>query len=173
MPPQVITADFFTNQHRVRGRIFTGDRRLSDVLNDQLYSSLELSEVEVARVIEPEKVVYSYPSVILMKGALVFALLTGARDNGTESRISKFVEKKPYDVLLTLPPYEVSGRLYLRGTGDLHTLMIREAGHFVPLTQAQVVFTLYPKVTFSGHVAIVNKRLMEVVGALEAPDTIL
>jgi len=173
MPPEVITAEFFTNQHRVRGRIFTGDRRLTDVLNDQLYSSLQLSEVEVARVIEPEKVVYSYPSVILMKEPIVFALLTGERNDGAEGRISKYVEKKPYDVFLTLPLYEVSGRLYLRGTGDLRTLMIREAGHFVPLTQAQVVFTLYPKLIFSGDVAIVNKRLMEVVGALESPDTIL
>jgi hypothetical protein len=81
------------------------------------------------------------------------------------------VEKKPYDVLFTIPPYEISGRLYLRGTGDPRTLMIREAGHFVPLTQAQVVFTLYPKVKFSGEVAIVNKALLEVVGALESPDT--
>jgi hypothetical protein len=171
MSPEVITADFFTNQHRVTGQIFTGDRRLTDVLNDELYSYVELRQAEVARVIEPEKVVYSYPSVILMKEAIVFALLTGARSNGTESRISKYVEKKPYDVLFTIPPYEISGRLYLRGTGDPRTLMIREAGHFVPLTQAQVVFTLYPKVKFSGEVAIVNKALLEVVGALESPDT--
>ncbi len=171
MPPEVITADFFTNQHRVRGRIFTGDRRLTDVLNDELYSYVELSKAEVARVIEPEKVVYSYPSVILMKEAIVFALLTGARSNGTASRISKYVEKKPYDVLLTVLPYEISGRLYLRGTGDPCILMIRETGHFVPLTQARAVLTLYPKAIFSGDVAIVNKRLMEMVGVLETPDT--
>jgi len=173
MPPELITADFFTNQHRVRGQIFTGDRRLTDVLNDELYSYVELSKAEVARVIEPEKVVYSYPSVILMKEAIVFALITGARSNGTASRISKYVEKKPYDVLLTLPPYEISGRLYLRGTGDPRTLMIREVGHFVPMTQARAVFTLFPKVKFIGEVAIVNKALLEVMGALETPDTIL
>lgn len=172
MALELITADFFTNQHRVRGRVFTADRRLTDVLNDQLYSSLELSEVEVARVIEPEKVVYSYPSLFLMKGAIVFALLTGASNDSGESRLSRYVEKKPHDILFTLPPYEISGKVYLRGTGDPRTLIIREAGYFLPLTQAQVVFTLFPKVKFSGEVAIVNKALLEIVGAVEVSDTI-
>ena len=136
---------------------------------------MELSEVEVARVIEPEKVIFSYTSAVLMKEAIVFAMIRGESPNGAESRVFKYVEKKPHDVLLTLPPYEISGRLHLRGSGDLRALLmgelITEVGHFVPLTQAQVVFTLYPKVKFSGEVAIVNKALLEVVGAPETPDT--
>jgi hypothetical protein len=173
MPPEVINADFFTNQHRVRGRIFTGDRRLTDVLNDQLRSSLELSEVEVARVIEPEKVIYTYPSAVLMKEAIALVIIPGERSDGTEGRIFKFIEKRPYEVVLTVPPYEISGVLHLRGTGELRTLLMREVGHFVPMTQARAVFTLFPKVKFFGEVAIVNKALLEVVGALETPDTIL
>lgn len=171
MPTEVITAEFFTNQHRVRGQIFTGNRRLTDVLNDALYSSVELREVEVARVIELEKVVYTYPSAVLMKEAIALVIIPGERSDGTESRIFKFVEKRPYEVTLTVPPYEVSGVLHLKGTGDLRTLLVREVNHFVPLTQARVVFTLYPKVKFSGEVAIVNKALLEIVGAQETPDT--
>ncbi len=172
MPPELITADFFTNQHRVRGQILTADRRLTDILNDQLYSSLELSEVEVARVVEPEKVVYTYPSAVLMKEAITLVIIPGERSDGTEGRIFKFIEKRPYEVVLIVPPYEISGVLHLRGTGDLRTLLMREAGHFVPMTRARAVFTLFPKVKFSGEVAIVNKALLEVVGALESPDTI-
>ncbi len=176
MPPELITAGFFTRQHRIKGQVSIGSRRLTDVLNDELYSLVELSEVEVARVIEPEKVIFSYASAVLMKEAIVFAMIKEERPNGVESRVFRYVHKKPHDVLLTLPPYEISGTLHLRGTGDLRTLLrtelITEVGHFVPLTQAQAVFTLYPKVKFSGEVAIVNKALLEVVGALESPDTI-
>lgn len=172
MPQEVITADFFTKQHRVRGQIFTGSRRLTDLLNDELHSSLELSEVEVARVIKPEKVVYTYPSAVLMKEAIALVIIPGERSNGAEGRIFKFIEKKPYEVVLTVPPYEISGVLHLRGTGNLRTLLVMEVSHFVPMTQAQVVFTLFPKVRFFGEVAIVNKALLEVVGTLERPDTI-
>lgn len=173
MPLEVITADFFTNQHRVRGQISTGSRRLTDVLNDELHSSLELSEAEVARVVEPEKVIYTCPSAVLMKEAIALVIIPGERSDGAEDRIFKFIEKRPYEVVLTVSPYEISGVLHLRGTGDLRTLLVREVGHFVPMTQAQAVFTLFPKVKFSGEVAIVNKALLEVAGALEAPDTIL
>ncbi len=172
MPPEVITADFFINQHRVRGQIFTGPRRLTDALNDELHSSVELSEVEVARVIEPEKVVYTYPSAVLMKEAIALVIIPGEGSDGNEGRIFKFIEKRPYEVVLTIPPYEISGVLHLRGTGKLQTLLVMEVGHFVPMTQAQVVFTLFPKVRFSGEVAIVNKARLEVVGTLESPDTI-
>jgi len=175
MPPELISADFFTNQHRVRGRIFTGPRRLTDVLNDELSSSVELSGVEVARVIEPDKVIFSCASIVLMKEAIVFAMIKEKRPNGVETRVFKYVDKKPYDVLLTVPPYEISGKLHLRGGGDpralLMTELIREVGHFVPLTQAQAVFALFPKVKFCGEVAIVNKALLELVGTLEGPDT--
>lgn len=171
MPLELITADFFTRQHRIKGQISTGSRRLTDVLNDVLYSSVELSEVEVTRVIEPEKVVYTYSSAVLMKEAIAFVMIPGERRNGAEGRIFKFIEKRPYEVVLTASPYEISGVLHLRGTGDLRTLLVREVGHFVPLTQAQAVFTLFPKVKFSGDVAIVNKALLEVVGEVERPDT--
>lgn len=176
MPPELITADFFTRQHRIKGQISTGSRRLTDVLNDQLHSSLELLEVEVARVIEPERVIFGYASALLMKEAIVFAMIKGESPNGAESRVFKYVDKKPHDVLLTLQPYEISGKLHLRGTGDLRTPPMREfiteVGHFVPLTQARAVFTLFPKVKFSGDVAIINKALLEVVVGLESPDTI-
>lgn len=173
MLPEVITVDFFTKQHRVRGQVFTGSRRLTDVLNDALHSSLELSEVEVARVIEPEKVVYTHPSAVLMKEAIALAIVPGERSDGAEDRIFKFIEKRPYEVVLTVPTYEISGILHLRGTGKLGTLLVMEVSRFVPMTQAQVVFTLFPEVRFFGEVAIVNKALLEVVGTLESPDTIL
>lgn len=65
---------------------------------------MELSEVEVARVIEPEKVTFNYTSAVLMKEAIVFAITKGESPDGAESRVFKYVEKKPYDVLLTLQP---------------------------------------------------------------------
>jgi len=171
MPPQLISANFFTHEHRIRGQIDTNDRRLTDVLNDELYSSIELTGVEVSRVIEPQKVIHRYPAAVLMKQAIVFVIAEGERANGVESRIFKYVEKRPHEVVLTLPSYEVSGVLHLRGTGSLQMLLVREVGRFVPMTEARVIFTLFPKIEFSGEVAIVNKALLEVVGALESPDT--
>ena len=159
----LIAADFFTRQHRIKGQVSTGSRRLTDFLNDELHSLLELAEVEVARVAEPEKVIFTYPSAVLMKEAIVFAMVEEKGDRG-ESRIFRYVEKRPYEVILTLPPYEISGVLHLRGTGDLRTLLVREVGHFVPMTQVQIVYTPFPAIKFSAEVAIVHKNLLEVVG---------
>lgn len=163
MQDQRAVADFFTQQYRITGRLWTGALRLTDLLDDELSSALELKKVEVARIITPDEVVASHNSALLEKKAIMFAI---DREEGAEAAVRRFykhVDTTQWDVFLTVPSFELSGRLHVRGTGDLRTMLLSWTRQFIPLTKAKAVFSLYPEVSFSGDVIIVNRSYVEVV----------
>lgn len=155
--------DFFTHQYRVTGNIWLGAQRLTDLLNDKQTSTLELKKVQLRRVITPEQVVATHDTAIVDKQRIVFALISGEATDGKQSRFYKHVEKVQWDVFLTVPFFELSGKLHVRGKGDLLTMVLDWTSQFVPITQAKAVFTLYPEVTFTGDVIIFNKSHMETI----------
>jgi hypothetical protein len=157
------SAEFFTHQHRIAGAVRLGGLRLTDVLNDDLTSSVELKRLEITRHLTPNKVVASYASALLDKKGILFAI--GGRESGkaTERSFFRHVDTTEWDVLVTVPFFELRGKFHVRGTGDLKTKLLSWTGQFIPLTEAEAVFTLYPEVTFSGDVIIVNRAHIEVI----------
>ncbi len=163
MLDEFAVGEFFTSQYLVAGKVYTGGRRLTDLLNDQRDSALELSRVEVRRIITPKKVIATHSSAILEKKGIVFALVKEEGDEGAQSSFYKHVDTREWDIFLTVPFFELSGKLHVRGTGNLRTMLFERAGQFVPLTEANAVFTLFPEVSFASTVMIVNKSYIEVV----------
>ena len=156
-------AEFFTQQYRVTARVWTGPQRLTDLLDDELSSTLELKKVQVARVIAPKEVVATHDSALLEKKAVMFAIDRKEGSEATVRRFYKHVDTTEWDVFLTVPSFELWGSLHVRGTGSLKTMLVTWSRQFIPLTRARAVFALYPEVSFSGGVIIVNRSYIELV----------
>lgn len=163
MPQGFALVDFFTHQYRITGSVRTGGQRLTDLLDDELSSSLELKDVQVGRIATPKEVVATHASALVEKDAILFAIDKREDSTSTVSRFYKHVETMQWDVFLTVPSFELTGRMHVRGTGDLRTMLLTWTRKFIPLTQAKAVFTLIPEISFAGEVIIVNKSYIEVV----------
>lgn len=163
MSQESALADFFTQQYRITGRVPTGAQRLTDLLDHELSSTLELRNVEVTRIITPKEVVATHTSALLEKDKILFVIEKREGVEATERRFYKHVDTTEWDVFLTVPSFELSGRMHVRGTGDLRTMILTWTRRFIPLTDATAVFTLYPEVSFAGDVIIVNKSHIEMI----------
>jgi len=76
--------EFFTHQHRITGWLRIGGQRLTDLLNDELTSTLEMRTVEIRRHLSPKKVVATYISALLEKQRVLFAIGRGKGSRAAE-----------------------------------------------------------------------------------------
>jgi hypothetical protein len=157
------TVEFFTHQYRIVGDAQLSGQRLTDVLNDDLKSSLELTDVQVFRLLPPSVVPATRTSALLYKDNILFAIVGGTSAEAAVRGFYKRVDTSEWDVSVTMPSFELGGTLHVRGTGDLKTMLLSWAGQFIPLTRAKAVFALYPDITFSGDVIIVNRAFIEII----------
>jgi hypothetical protein len=155
--------EFFTQQYRIVGGLRLGGQRLTDVLNDDLTSSVELEDVEVTRLLTHGEVAATHLSALLDKRRVLFAISGMPTAAAAERRFYKHVDTVEWEAFVTLPSFELRGKFHVRGTSDLKTMLLRWTGQFIPLTEARAVFTLHPKVAFSGDVIIVNRAYIEVI----------
>ncbi|NIN67081.1 MAG: hypothetical protein GTO63_20775 [Anaerolineae bacterium] len=163
MDAGVEVAEFFTQQYRIVGTVRTGGQRLTDILNDELASSIELRDVQVTRLLSPKKGIASYTSATLEKQSILFAISGKESDRAAERRLYKHVATREWDVFLTVPWFELTGKLHVRGTGELKTVLVAWTRRFMPLTQARAVFTLLPNTSFTGEAIIVNRGLVQII----------
>jgi len=163
MNDKVEAVEFFTDQYRIVGTVRTGGQRLTDLLNDGFASAVDLRNVEVTRHLTPEDVIATHLTAILEKKGILFAIARGETDSVTERRFYKHVDTKEWPVFMTVRSFELSGRFHTRGTGDLKTMLLAWTGQFIPLTQAKATFALFPEVSVSGDVIVVNRAHVEVI----------
>jgi len=163
MDDDLDVVEFFTHQHRITGRLRTGGQRLTDLLNDDLTSTMELSKVEVRRHLSPNKVVATHVSALLEKQGILFAISGGGGARAAERSFYRHVDTTEWDVLVTLPNFELTGKFHIRGTSDLKTMLLAWTGQFIPITRAKAVFTLFPDASFSSDVMIVNRSHIEII----------
>jgi hypothetical protein len=155
--------EFFTQQYRIVGSVALSGRRLTDVLNDELASSVELRGVEVTRLLGQGEVAATCLSALVEKRGVLFAISGVPSGPAAQRSLYKHVDTLKWETFITLPNFQVRGNFHVRGTSDLKTMLARWTGQFIPLTEATAVFALHPKVKFSGDVIIVNRRHIEMI----------
>jgi hypothetical protein len=169
MDEGVEIAEFFTQQYRIVGTVRTGGQRLSDLLNDDLESSVELRDVQVRTLLSPKKGVANHTSAILEKQSILFAIGGKESPKAAERRLYKRVATREWEVFITVPWFELTGKMHVRGSGELKTMLLAGTGQFIPLTEAEAVHTLMPESSFTGHAIIVNRAYVELICADRQP----
>jgi hypothetical protein len=161
-----------TYEHRFIGRVPTGGQRLLDILNDRSTDYVHVHDVEVFRNTDPETCIATFPEAVVRKADLSLVLITGEKHEAPEKRLYGFVPKKLYHVFLTVPGYEVQGRLHLAlSSPEPVTVLARETGDFFPVTQATVSQVGGAGGSLQVPVIIINKASIALFYVGETPIT--
>jgi hypothetical protein len=164
-----IAADFFTHTYRISARADTRKQSLANHLNDRLTSYLELHETFVSRLHKPSEIVASYNLASLRKDSITFVILAAEKET-SERHVYGYFAKQLYDVFLTVPSFEIRGKLQVTGKLDLHAFLVKGTEHFISISNPVASPCLFPDISFTGGTVLVNKSRIELFCISETPS---
>jgi len=165
-----VTADFFTHTYRISARADTRKQNLAHHLNDRLTSYLTLYDTFVSRLQKPSEIVASYSLASLRKDGITFVILATKKETSERHQYGYFA-KQLYDVFLTVPSFEIKGKLQVIGKLDLHALLAKGTETFISIDDPVASPCLFPDITFTGGTVLVNKSRIELFCISEAPSS--
>ena len=166
----LIAADFFTHTYRISARADTRKRGLADHLNDQLTSYLKLHNTFVSRLHKPSEIVANYNLASLRKDGITFVILAAEKETSERHKYGYFA-KQLYDVFLTVPSFEIKGKLRVIGKLDVHALLVKGTETFISISNPMASPCLFPDITFTGGTVLVNKSRIELFCVSEVPSS--
>jgi hypothetical protein len=163
----VVHADIFTETHRLSGRIVCGPSGLIGLLNDVTTSLVELEDAYFSRLQQPAKIITHFDQAHLNKAHLSLIVLARREDLGPHGLATGgFARRIPIPVLVTTSGYEVQGTIEVVNKYDAAELLVGGTGRFVQLYTATAVATLFPDLSYSGAVILVNRQMIELVSPI-------
>lgn len=152
------TADFITATHRISGQVQTGNRPLSDLLNDRSQSYLLVFNLYVSRLDRPGEIGAYAPVAYLSKEKICFVIVPAREVRLPET--GRFTSQK-YEVLAILPGFEIRGSFAGPPRFDLRAFSPAILESFIAVMDATVQIIGLPDVTFHGEAILVNRAQME------------
>jgi len=150
--------DFFTSTHRISGQVETGNKLLSDILNDRSQSYLLVFNVYVSRLDDPGTIGAHAPTAYLSKENVTFVIVPSREVHRPDQ--SRFSSQQ-YKALVTLPGVEVRGDFSGPHRFDLRTFSPAALDAFIVLRDASAQIVDLPDVTFGGEAILVNRARVE------------
>jgi len=121
----------YTDAYIVRGSVITRQRRLLDVLNTADDDFLVLTDVSFERF-GGRGGARNAPYAQVNLGAVLFAVAATTVEPVPELRTPKV----PETALISIPPFEVTGRIHVLAERDLREALQELTGRFLPVTDA-------------------------------------
>ena len=126
-----VSLTLYTDAYVVRGTIGTRQRRLSDILNLAEEEFLVLADATFERF-GRSGVVRGAAFAQVNLAAVLFAVADSAVEAVPELRTPKI----PATALISIPPFEIIGRIHLFPDRDLRQALQELTGRFIPITDA-------------------------------------
>ena len=157
-----VTADFFTGSYRLSASVLVYKRRLADVLGDRITDYLDLVDIYVSRINNPGEIVATHQKGSLVKDEITFILLSSEVEGISKERF--YVPSRvSLPIFLTVPSFEIHGKFQWMGDLEVKKILTTETQKFLPVLDAASTNSHFPKVTFEGPIALVNKTKIEVI----------
>lgn len=128
---QRVALTLYTDAYVVRGALTTRQHRLSDILNHAEEDFLVLAEATFERFGGGGPVRHAAFAQVNLS-AVLFAVADSTVDAVPELRTPKVTET----ALISIPPFEIIGRIHLLPERDLRQALQELTGRFVPVTDA-------------------------------------
>ncbi|RME76881.1 MAG: hypothetical protein D6784_04900 [Chloroflexi bacterium] len=167
--PGRVTADFFTDSHRLSATVFVYKRRLIDVLSDRLSDYLNLHDVYISRNNNPGEIIATFARGTLVKRDINFVILTSEAQ--AVSKEKYYVPNRvTLPVFAAVPFFEITGTFQWLGDLDIKKIMATETQQFLPILNPTATSPFIPDLNFQGPTALVNKTKIQVFCIGEAPE---
>jgi len=158
-----VQVELFTADHVARGTLSVPrGQRVTDVLNNPHESVVLLTDVTLNRLLLPLRQPTHADVLRVAKETIVCVIPFGEPAPETiHERSSKFVPKQRYDVIVTLPSFEIHGTLHLPHGTKLRSVFDLISYAFVPITAPQIHYMFDPRRRFDTNLVIVNKPCIQ------------
>ena len=156
----IINIELFTDAYRVSGRMQVGTGGVLSELNNPDNDYLDLEDAYISRMHEPGKIISSYSEVSFRKDNLNFVVLQNRREGtatGTGQSRAIFARGRPLRVFLTVPAFEIQGEVMYDGQIAPGAILVQTLGHFQPVFQATASAALFPEISYTGDLILVQK----------------
>ena len=114
----------FSERHAILADLNTGNRRLSDVVNDPLHKLFHLENVKINRSERLEENIAEYPEIRIKRESIQAILVMSEPQRPPQQRISNYVPKQAYRVAALLPSFHVVGAVHLSGKLDSPAVLV-------------------------------------------------
>jgi len=153
-----LIADFFTHSYRISGRIRVHTQKLADQLNSQTTSFVELEDVYVSNIERAADIVASQDYSILKKDNII-AVVVARREDGLprEHTYGSYFGAHLRQAFLTVPSFEIQGKIRFSGKLDLRTVLTSGTDDFISILDGEMRLSIRPEVSFTGGAILVNK----------------
>jgi hypothetical protein len=158
-----VTLTLYTDAYVVRGTLGTRQRRLSDILNFAEEEFLVLSGASFERF-GRSGVVRRAPFAQVNLAAVLFAVADSTVEAVPELRTPKVAAA----ALISIPPFEIVGRIHLFPDRDLRQALRELTGRFVPITDATYASDQAGEAPRTAPMVAVNHARAQILSPFEA-----
>jgi hypothetical protein len=167
-----VKVELITNTHRILGQVRTEQRRLSDILNLERGDSIVVQDAVTTTVDDPRGTPVRRDLAHVVKGQIAFGVPHEPQSTPQERQkfhSFDFVEKERHQVVISLPPFAISGWLHLLKDANIWMPLSDLVETFLPITEARAVHTARSDLSWTAETIIVNRKRAHVFWAREKP----
>lgn len=152
---------FLTDRHTMLAEMSTGNRRVSDVVNDPLRRHLTLDNVRINRSDRMDESVGAYAQVTVRREAIQGVLIMSEPPRAPQQRLSSFVAKTSVRVAVLLPAMLITGNIYVAGKADAALQALEGTERFAVINDATVTLNHRSSGPIAVPTAMVSRCHME------------
>ena len=156
----------FSERHAMLAELSSGQRRLSDVVNDPMHKLFHLEQVKINRSERMEENIAEYPEIKIKRDAIQAILVMSEPARPPQQRISNYVPKQPVRIAVLLPSFHVVGNIFLSGKLDAIDFVLDGSEAFVVLSGATVTLTNRTDKPLSVPTAFIHRAHIELATLL-------
>jgi hypothetical protein len=161
---QRVALTVYTDAYVVRGWIKTRQHRLSDILNFAEEDFLVLSDATFERFGQRGLTRHAAFAQVNL-AAVLFAVADGTVEPVPELRTPKVAET----ALVSIPPFEIVGRIHLLPERDLSQALQELTGRFIPITEATYEADMAGEAPRTAPMVAVNHARAQILSPFEPP----
>jgi hypothetical protein len=167
MNTDIITVELelITDTHRIIGYLPTGERRLSDILNSRSEDALVLESVRTTPVQNHDAPPLVREFAHVNKELIAFAIPReppSTLEERQRIRPFEYVETTLHQVLISLPPFTITGYLHLPKGANIRDGLRNLRRTFIPISGGQAAYMPDPRVNWTTDVMIINRMRAQI-----------
>jgi hypothetical protein len=151
----------FSGRHAMLAQLNSGQKRLSDVVNDPMHKHFLLEQVKINNADKMDESVAEYDRITIKREAIQAILVMSEPSRPPQQRISNFVPKNAVRIAILLPSFHIEGSIFLNGKLDPADFVLDGSESFAVVSNAQVTMTSRRGKPLPVPTALINRAHIE------------